>query len=186
MTRKEQILNKAIDYSAIEENFLEYEDEFGNVCNDKAFVEKAFIESAKWADANPNKKLVYTKKELLDMGFRFDQNGNISIPQEIEERKKLFEAIKENGYKWNAETKTLEKLIEQKFDITTLKPFDKVLVRDNDEQMWTTDIFSFYNEKHVYHYMCVGHYTNQCIPYEGNEHLLGKTDDCDEFYKTWG
>lgn len=52
MTRKEQILNKAIDYSAIEENFLEYEDEFGNVCNDKAFVEKAFIESAKWADAN--------------------------------------------------------------------------------------------------------------------------------------
>lgn len=26
MTREEQILNKAIDYSAIEENFLEYED----------------------------------------------------------------------------------------------------------------------------------------------------------------
>ena len=25
----------------------------------------------------------------------------------------------------------------------------------------------------------------QCIPYEGNEHLLGKTDDCDEYYKTW-
>lgn len=102
-----------------------------------------------------------------------------------EEKAKLFDTIKANGYKWNAETKTLEKLIEQKFDITTLKPFDKVLVRDNDEQMWTTDIFSFYNEKHVYHFMCVGHYTNQCIPFEGNEHLLGKTDDCDDFYKTW-
>ena len=50
MTREEQIRNKAIDYSAIEENFLEYEDEFGNVCDDKAFVEKAFIEGAKWAD----------------------------------------------------------------------------------------------------------------------------------------
>ena len=37
----------------------------------------------------PNyENLVYTKRELLDMGFRFDQNGNISIPQEIEERKK--------------------------------------------------------------------------------------------------
>ena len=22
-------------------------------------------------------------------------------------------------------------------------------------------------------------------PCEGNEHLLGKTNDCDEFYKTW-
>lgn len=102
-----------------------------------------------------------------------------------EEKQKLFDAIKANGYKWNAETKTLEKLIEQKFDITTLKPFDKVLVRDNDEQMWTTDIFSFYNEKHVYPFMCVGHYTNQCIPYEQNKHLLGTTSDCDDFYKTW-
>lgn len=87
MTREEQILNKAIDYSEIEENFLEYYD-CGDVCDDKDFIEKAFIEGANWADANPNKKLVYTKKELLDMGFRFDQNGNISIPQEIEERKK--------------------------------------------------------------------------------------------------
>ena len=25
----------------------------------------------------------------------------------------------------------------------------------------------------------------QCIPYEGNEHLLGTTDDCDDYYKTW-
>lgn len=127
-----------------------------------------------------DKLLVYNKYTLIAL------NGDSDVRFATEEEKqKLFEAIKENGYKWNVETKTLEKLIEQKFDITTLKPFDKVLVRDNDEQMWTTDIFSFYNEKHVYHFMCVGHYTNQCIPYEGNEHLLGTTDDCDEFYKTW-
>jgi hypothetical protein len=49
MTREEQILNKAIDYSEIEENFLEYDD-CGDVCDDKTFVEKAFIEGAKWAD----------------------------------------------------------------------------------------------------------------------------------------
>lgn len=24
-----------------------------------------------------------------------------------------------------------------------------------------------------------------CIPYEGNEHLSGTTDDCDDFYKNW-
>lgn len=28
-------------------------------------------------------------------------------------------------------------------------------------------------------------YFQQCIPYEGNEHLLGTTDDCDDYYKTW-
>lgn len=30
-----------------------------------------------------------------------------------------------------------------------------------------------------------GEYFQQCIPYEGNEHLLGTTNDCDKFYKNW-
>lgn len=34
-----------------------------------------------------------------------------------EEKQKLFDAIKDHGYKWNAETKTLEKLIEPKFKV---------------------------------------------------------------------
>ena len=62
MTREEQILNKAIDYSEIKENFLEYDD-FGDVCDDKGFVEKAFIEGAKWADENPN----LSEEELIGM-----------------------------------------------------------------------------------------------------------------------
>lgn len=49
MKREEEILNKAIDYSEIEENFLEYDD-CGDVCDDKTFVEKAFKEGAEWAD----------------------------------------------------------------------------------------------------------------------------------------
>ena len=34
-----------------------------------------------------------------------------------EQKEKLFKAIKENGYHWNSDTKTLEKLIEPKFKI---------------------------------------------------------------------
>lgn len=101
-----------------------------------------------------------------------------------EEKQILFDAIKANGYKWNNKTKTLEKLIKPKFDITTFKPFDKVLVRDNDEQLWVADFFGFHG-KTIYPFACVSHYANQCIPYEGNEHLLGTTDECDEFYKMW-
>lgn len=70
-------------------------------------------------------------------------------------------------------------------EITTLKPFDKVLVRDNNEQKWTIDYFSFADKEQVYPFICVGHYVSQCIPYEENEHLLGTTNDCDEYYKTW-
>lgn len=101
------------------------------------------------------------------------------------EKEKLFKAIKDNGYKWNEETKTLERLTPNKFDATTLKPFDKVLVRDNNEQFWTCDWFSFHDTKQVYPFACVGHYVSQCIPYEENQHLLGTTNDCIEYYKTW-
>ena len=113
-----------------------------------------------------------------------DFNDSCRLATE-EEKAKLFDAIKANGYKWNPETKTLEKLEQPKFDITTLKPFDKVLVRDNNEQFWTCDWFSFHDTKQVYPFACVGHYVSQCIPYEENQHLLGTTNDCDNFYKTW-
>lgn len=154
-----------------------------------------------------------------------------------EERQKLFDAIKANGYRWNFQAKRLEKLIipkfkkgdkvrvkngcsqprtiedvcdtfytlvsigkidftdqdkwelvPDKFDVNTLKPFDKVLVRDTNGQVWTADLFSHIINKNPnlkITFVCVGHYPNQCIPYEGNEHLLGTSNDCVNFYKTW-
>ena len=79
-------------------------------------------------------------------------------------------------------------LVPNKFDINTLKPFDRVLVRDTNGQTWNADLFSHIidnnpNLKKIF--VCAGHYADQCVPYEGNEHLLGTTNDCDEFYKTW-
>lgn len=53
------------------------------------------------------------------------------------------------------------------------KPFDKVLVRGVDEQEWECSLFSHIDEE--YCYVCVGSWWLQCIPYEGNEHLLGTT-----------
>jgi hypothetical protein len=75
-------------------------------------------------------------------------------------------------------------LVSRKFDISTLKPFDKVLVRDTKEQVWVADLFSHMVNRPLggYTFACVGHYPSQCIPYEGNEHLLGTTDDCDEYF----
>jgi hypothetical protein len=66
MTREEQILNKAIDYSEIEENFLEYDD-CGDVCDDKTFAEKAFIEGAKWADRTMIEKACNWLEEMNKM-----------------------------------------------------------------------------------------------------------------------
>ncbi|MBD5641849.1 MAG: hypothetical protein HDQ91_05475 [Desulfovibrio sp.] len=52
------------------------------------------------------------------------------------------------------------------------KPFDKVLVRDKDDEIWRCNLFSHTNEGI---YVCVIHAWEQCIPYEGNEHLVGTT-----------
>lgn len=156
-----------------------------------------------------------------------------------EEKAKLFQAIKDNGYKWNAETKTLEKLvvpefkvgdkitngktsitigyiddeyyyevgrniatrlliknqdewnlIPKRFDINTLIPFEsKVLVRHNKDNKWCGSFFSFIDRdfhSHCYKFVTTADKSYpMMIPYKGNEYLLGKTDDCQEFYKTW-
>jgi hypothetical protein len=82
------------------------------------------------------------------------------------------------------------KYTKEKFDITTLKPYDKVLVRRDDNEPWEPQIFSFLdnNLKSSYCYknvMIGGFSVKQCIPYEGNEYLIGTTNECDEYYKTW-
>ena len=151
-----------------------------------------------------------------------------------EEKGKLFKAIKDNGYRWNAETKTLDKLIKppfkvgykikhiktgniyeiikiisnyyiakylgsdimvswndhdeyvvvsNKFDINKLKPFDKVLTRANDDDSWVCNYYSHRIEG--YYVILNAELAVQCIPYEGNEHLLGTANDCDDFYKNW-
>jgi hypothetical protein len=75
-------------------------------------------------------------------------------------------------------------LVPNKFDITTLKPFDRVLVRDFTRREWTIEFFSHIQNED---YMFACHYSNwaQCVPYEGNEHLLNTTQDCADFYITW-
>ena len=78
-------------------------------------------------------------------------------------------------------------LIHNKFDITTLKSFEsKVLVRDNAESIWFPCFFGGLSDNNDYPYRIIGgEIWKYCIPYEGNEHLSGKKDDCDTFYKNW-
>jgi len=55
------------------------------------------------------------------------------------------------------------------------KPFDKVLRRDADDEEWNADWFSHKGDP-AYPYYCMASCFRQCIPYEGNEHLIGTTD----------
>lgn len=62
---------------------------------------------------------------------------------------------------------------------TEFKPFDKVLVRDRDDRKWGCDFFCHLGDKEGV-FVCISSWWRQCIPYEGNEHLLGTTKKPEE------
>lgn len=206
----------------------------GNEGDTQLFIFKEMI------DAKEGYSVCYL---MLDYDGEFDSGeGKYYIHRlaTIEEKERLFKAIKDNGYHWNAETKTLEGLVEprfkvgdrvkaiyngcqydikeltdthytlveveykfkytepiiedkhwelvpNKFDITTLKPFEsRVLVRDSSVGVWLPEFFACLCDNHDCPYMIIGGTRWKCcIPFEGNEHLMCKTDDCDEYYKNW-
>lgn len=90
-----------------------------------------------------------------------------------EERKQFIEKAERilKG-KYNPETLQVETVKPK----CPFKPFDKVLVRDYNEQEWKINFFSHYDKNVCYKYYCLKSCYNQCIFYEGNEHLLGTTD----------
>ena len=106
-----------------------------------------------------------------------------------EEKKKLFDTIKEIGYKWNAETKTLEKLVEPKFDPKTLRPYDRVLVRyDSEKGRWRCTLFSHIieDEKIPFRFVTSNNAYEYCIPYnDKTKHLVGTTKEAPEYYRYW-
>ena len=56
------------------------------------------------------------------------------------------------------------------------KPFDQVLVRDEDGDIWRAMHYSHYDEHRNVHY-CTRAYWMQCIPYnENTAHLVGTNE----------
>ena len=91
-----------------------------------------------------------------------------------EEKKQLFSALEKEGKAWDAGKKMIIDL-KQKVE---LKPFDKVLVRHQKTEEWSANIFSHTDKTDEYlDYICVNGRWEFCIPYIGNEHLLGTTKD---------
>lgn len=96
-------------------------------------------------------------------------------PATDSEKQQLFDALAKKGKTLDAEKKQIVDL-KPKFD--ELKPFDKVLVRHQKTEEWRANIFSHTDKTDEYlDYVCVNGRWEFCIPYEGNESLLGTTKD---------
>lgn len=111
---------------------------------------------------------------------KFTKDENCSLDVSEEEKQKLIDALKVSK-----EPKAKEYLkrffgIEVKPEYN-FKPFDKVLVRDEDG-IWFADIFSHYTKDSEYEYKTAGGGSwEYCIPYnDQTAHLLGTTENWEE------
>lgn len=105
----------------------------------------------------------------------FKKNLNTLRLATDSEKQQLFDALAKEGKQWDAEKK---QIVDLKPNVDELKPFDKVLVRDSKSDNWRANLFGYIGKDG--YYRCV--YANwvYCIPYAGNEHLLGTTKDVED------
>lgn len=76
------------------------------------------------------------------------------------------------------------KFKKQRFDPATLKPFDKVLVRDNCVNNWYPDLFGY--NRNDNRCQCVYSFWRHCIPFnDETKHLIGIDEEAPEFYRYW-
>lgn len=93
------------------------------------------------------------------------------------EKQQLFDALAKKGKRWDVEKKQIVDLKPK----CTLKPFDRVITRNDDDDIWTANIFSHIDQYGKYVTIgCVGGYP-YCIPYnEETAKLIGTTKEWKE------
>ena len=74
----------------------------------------------------------------------------------------------------------------ERFDPKTLKPFDKVLVRNDCREMWKCNLFSHISEFVRYPYIVIENGYRYCIPFNNDTiHIAGTRKEAPEYYRYW-
>ena len=127
---------------------------------------------------NQERKIVSVILET-DATWDINANGTISIGNVTSPDIMLYPSKDQRD--WSKFTAPWYK--KEKFDINTLKPFDKVLVRDTISEYWECEFFSRQMDD-TYPYVGIAHSYKFCIPYnDDTKHLLGTTDEAPEYYR---
>lgn len=145
----------------------------------KLFANCIFILRSEYKDGD--ERAFYYAFYNVDDKYTLDEYGNTKVHYSLRlatdsEKQQLFEALAKKNKRWDADKKMIIDLNPK----IELKPFDKVLCRDGVGKKWHIDLFeSVLTDNSEYNYKCMVNIWKICIPYEGNEHLLGTTKDVD-------
>lgn len=128
-------------------------------------------------DKYPIRVLDYYKREwaFTDYGYyykKYEEYGECLLWPSKDHRAWDDEALRILG---------IEKKPKTPFN---LQPFDKVLIRDDDEFRWNIDFFSHIDDTQHCSYICAFSSWEQCIPYnDETKHLLGTNQEPPEKYR---
>lgn len=141
------------------------------------FANCIFILRSEYKDGD--ERAFYYAFYNADDKYTLDEYGNTKVHYSLRlatdsEKQQLFDALSKKGKRWDAEKKAIVDL-KPKIE---LKPFDKVLVRDSESDKWRANLFGYIDKDEYYH--CVYANWAYCIPYIGNESLLGTTKDVED------
>lgn len=153
----EYVTWKEGDYLTIRHNSIEY-----------IIIFKDFDTRSKMID--------YHVLYRMDIDF-IDINNNTSKHDEVtpstpKEIQSITDVLAYRGKRWNPDTKRVEDV--NKEPEHEFKPFDRILVRDDNRDCWRPEFFSYKDEDGNI-CCCGGVRYVTAIPYEGNEHLAMTT-----------
>lgn len=131
------------------------------------FQKKVFRLGVKWSNGSNSvhksmfSDTFFTINEFFNLSM---ECGNISFI--CKKRKQVF----------------LEDVLAIEEPKVKFKPYDRVLMRDNNNNpQWMPTLFASYYDHPTYQYIDITRTLyRECIPYEGNEYLVGTTKSKDE------
>ena len=140
---------------------------------------------------NPSKKVItrdgrYVRIICTNMKSKYPL---IALVTDKEDNKESLLVYKENGkYYFQNSINDLFFASEKKdkFDPCTLKPFDRVLVRNFKAYKWKCEHFSYFNEGNDYPCICSSNSYAFCVPYnDETKYLVGISNEAPEYYRYW-
>lgn len=159
-------------------------------------TKKQFVEKYASCKVYVGDKGTQILKQMLKAGFVWDDGTDDLIDNDhpyvlMEDGRITTACLVSAFYGWPYREVKAEEILDMEIVAPTerqFEPFEKVLVREETDEVWQCDFFSHHaidpEDEYLYH--CVGGSYDYCIPYKGNKRLLGTTDapsgDIDEVF----
>lgn len=138
-----------------------------------------FLGDVKFYDINQKRNFIVISLESGET-WKINADGTISFGTTTSPEIMLYPSKEQRDW-----SKVKYEPREKKFNPNTLKPFDKIIARIDENELWCCELFSFIEEGTNRIKGCGGYY-KYCVPYNNDTmYLLNTVNEVPEYYRYW-